>query len=66
MKDEIESRSTFSHTYGKWWLLYRFDKWYCCCCRREKRRNDFLFKDAKGKLSEELDVLEIIKKLRVH
>ena len=46
--------------------MWRFDKSICCCCRPKRRREDFLFKDGKSKLSEELDLLEIIKKLRVH
>ena len=31
-----------------------------------KKRDDFLFRDAKSKLAEEIDLLEIVKKLRVH
>ena len=44
----------------------KFDKKYCCCCKPKKKHQDFLFKDAKSKLSEEMDILEIVKKLRVH
>jgi len=66
IKREIESRETFSYSYGRFWLLWRFDKKICCCCRPKKKREDFLFNDAKGKLVEETDLLEIIKKLRVH
>ena len=46
--------------------MKRFNVWYCCCCRPKRKRNDFLFKNAKSKLSEEIDLLEIVKKLRVH
>ena len=66
MKDEIESRETFSYKYFRFWQLWRFDKKWCCCCRPKRMRDDHLFKDAKSKLNEELDILEIIKKLRVH
>ena len=44
----------------------KFDKKYCFCCKPKKKHQDFLFKDAKSKLSEEMDILEIVKKLRVH
>ena len=37
----------------------------CCCCRPKSKREDFLWGTATKKLNEELDVLEIIKKLRV-
>lgn len=66
VKDEIESRGTFTYRYNRFWYQWRFDKKYCCCCRARKKREDFLFKDAKSKLSEEIDILEIVKKLRVH
>lgn len=66
VKKEIESRSTFSYKYNRFWYQWRFDHKYCCCCRARKKRDDFLFKDAKSRLSEEIDILEIIKKLRVH
>ena len=46
--------------------MWRFDQSYCLCCRAKKTRDDFLFKSAKSKLSEEMDILEIVKKLRVH
>ena len=41
----------------------------CClfpCCKPRNTRDDILFKDAKQKLYEEIDLLEIIKKLRVN
>lgn len=64
--NEIEKRETFSYKYARFWCLWRFDKWYCCCCRPKRKRGDLLFQDAKKKLSEEIDILEIVKKLRVH
>ena len=40
---------------------------FCCkCCTPKKRRDDLLFADAKQKLYEEIDLLEIVKKLRVN
>jgi len=65
VQKEIDSRSTFSYKYPRWWVLWRFDNSYCLCCRAKKKREDFLFKDAKAKLNEETDILEILKKLRV-
>ena len=46
--------------------MERFAKPYCCCCRVKIKREDWLQKDAKSKLNAETDILEIIKKLRVH
>ena len=66
VRAEIESRETFSYKYLRFWQILRFDHVYCCCCRPKKKRDDFLFKNARGKLNEELDILEIVKKLRVH
>ena len=64
VREEIESRQTFSYQYKRFWVLMRFDKKCFCCCRPKRTREDFLFTNAKKKMSEELDVLEIIKKLR--
>ena len=66
VRGEIESRETFTYKFGRYWFMRKFDKFYCCCCRPKRRREDFLFKEAKSKLDEEIDLLEIIKKLRVH
>ena len=66
VRGEIESRETFTYKFGRYWIMHRFDKFYCCCLRPKRRRQDFLFKEAKSKLDEEIDLLEIIKKLRVH
>ena len=42
-----------------------FDKKLCFCLRPKNKRKDFLFKDAKKKLLTEIDLLEIVKKMRV-
>ena len=65
VRKEIEKRRFFSYTYCRFWYVLRFDKAICCCCRARRRREDFLYKEAKSMLSEEIDLLEIIKKLRV-
>ena len=66
MRKEIESRQVFSYSYGRLWFLEKFDKKYCLCCRARRKREDFLYAGARKKLNEELDILEIVKKLRVH
>lgn len=57
-------------TYSYQWLRFAFLRWfdhkYCCCCRPKIKRDDSLFKNAKKKLNEEIDILEIVKKLRVY
>ena len=66
VRKEIESRQLFNYTYGRFWCLKRFDKKCCLCCRANRKREDFLYIGAQKKLNEELDILEIVKKLRVH
>ena len=66
VRREIESRKTFSYKYKRFWLLYNFDRKMFCCCRPKRSKDDMLFKNAKKKLNEEIDILEIVKKLRVH
>ena len=66
VRQEIECRETFSYNYRSFWCFWRFDKFYCCCLRPRQNRKDKLFESAKSKLSQEIDILEIIKKLRVH
>lgn len=66
VRREIESRKTFSYKYKRFWLLHNFDRKMCCCCRPKRSKDDMLFKNAKKKLNEEIDILEIVKKLRVH
>ena len=39
--------------------------WWCCC-RKRAGRQEWLLKDSRTKLAAETDILEIIKKLRVH
>ena len=66
MRQEIEERQTFSYKYSRFWCLRRFDHVICCCLRPKKKRDDFLFHNAASKLKEEMDLLEILKKLRVY
>ena len=46
--------------------MFRFNKKYCLCLRPKKTRKDKLFNHATGKLIQEIDLLEILKKLRVY
>lgn len=64
VRKEIESREIFSYKYSRFWLLWR--PCCFCCFRNSRKREDFLFRSAAGKLNEETDLLEIVKKLRVH
>ena len=65
VKREIESRKVFDYSYWRLWVVKKFDKKCCLCCRTERKREDFLYNSARSKLSEELDILEIVKKLRL-
>ena len=46
-------------------MLSIFGSKFCCCCRIKKKREDWLQDDAIKKLNQEIDILEIVKKLRV-
>jgi hypothetical protein len=58
---EIGNRTIFHYDYWSW---FRINRWYLKCCYKEKR-NDRLWKDASAKLNKEIDVIEIIKSLRI-
>ena len=67
MMKALSKRSVFSYKYIREAFLRRMSSWYCCfCCKPKLQRRDRLFKDARSKLFEEIDILEIIKKLRVN
>ena len=65
MESAMTNRSVFSYKYFRLGFLKYFEHKLCCCCKAKSKRHDFLFRDAKKKLNEEMDLLEIIKKLRV-
>ena len=64
--EEVSNRRVFSYSTSRWYFMHRMSSPICCCCRPRNKRNDILFKDAKQKLYEEIDLLEIVKKLRVN
>ena len=67
MMKALAKRSVFSYKYFREAFLRRMNSWWCCCCCKPKlQKRDRLFKDARSKLFEEIDILEIIKKLRVN
>ena len=66
IRSVIAKRTPFSYRYTREACMRRLSAWYCCCCKPRPRRRDRLFKDARSKLYEEIDILEIIKKLRVN
>ena len=64
--EAITNRSIFSYGYSRLWCLDKFSKPWCCCCRVRTKRADFLYREAKKKLYSEIDLLEIVKQLRVN
>ena len=68
LEDEISGRTVFSYGTGRWYFMRRMSSPFCFlpCCKVRNKRDDILFKDAKQKLYEEIDLLEIVKKLRVN
>lgn len=45
--------------------MHWFSSKWCCCCQAKPKRADWLQEDALMKLNQEIDILEIVKKLRV-
>ena len=66
LKKAITERQIFVYGYWQGYFYEFFNNWYFCCCKRRAKREDFLQKDALSKLHSEIDILEIVKKLRVH
>ena len=66
LNDAILNREKFKYGYWKFWRFDYASSRCFCCCRKKAGRQEFLMKDAKSKLNAETDLLEIIKKLRVH
>ena len=65
LKTAITERQVFRYSYWRGFCMAIFGSPWCCCCRWKRKRQDWLQKDAKKKLNREIDILEIIKKLRV-
>ena len=64
----MTKRRVFSYSDIRWYIRTQLSEFPLCCfsvCLRNKRQ-DFLWKDAKQKLYDEIDLLEIVKKLRVN
>ena len=62
----ILDRQVHTQRYTSGWMMKRFGKKWCCCCRMKPRREDWLQRDAQEKLKLEIDILDIVKRLRVH
>ena len=66
LNSAIVDRKIFSYKYFRLWLSRHFGSKYCLCCRVKSKRDDWMWKDAKAKLNVEIDILDIVKRLRVH
>ena len=65
LKKSITERQVFAYSYWRSLVMHYFGSRWCCCCRMKPKREDWLQEDAKIKLNQEIDILEIVKKLRV-
>ena len=63
LEGKMTKRAIFSHKYRR--LAYIKYLGWCCCCKPGNKREDFLFQDAREKLSTETDLLEIVKNMRI-
>ena len=66
MNKAIVDRQLFSYKYCRGFRLRHFSRKCCFCCRTKMKREDWMQKDAKEKLNLEIDILDIVKRLRVH
>ena len=65
LKKAITERQSFAYGYWRGYCFELFNNWYCCCCKKREKRKEFLQQDALQKLNREIDILEIVKKLRI-
>ena len=65
LKKAITERQVFSYGYWRGYCFDLFKSSWCCCCKKQPKRDEFLQQDALEKLNREIDILEIVKKLRV-
>ena len=66
LNNAISDRAIFSYGYSRFWFVKHFSRAVCLCCKAKSKRQDFLFKEAKKKLYYEIDLLEIVKQLRIN
>lgn len=66
MNEAISNRSIFSYGYTRLWIVTNCSKPWLCCCRAKSKRDDFLYREAKKKLYTEIDLLEIVKQMRIN
>lgn len=61
----LQSRSFFSLKYWTYRRNKDFNSKWCCCCRSTPSNKNKLFEEAEKKLINELDVLVLLKELRI-
>ena len=65
MEAETKRRKPFRYSMWKFFSKKNFDSPWCICCRHKKSDEDKLQARARTRLYQELDILQIIKKLRI-
>lgn len=65
LNHEISKRNPFKYKMGRFMCKKNFDSPWCLCCRHKSNREDKLQAKARTRLYAELDILNIIQKLRV-
>ena len=65
LRKNLTSRSIFSYKFKDWWLISKFNSKWCCCCKKSPDKSYKLFNQAKSKLNREIDILKMVKQLRV-
>ena len=66
LNDAISNRKIFSYAYSRLWWVSTCNRPCGLCCKARTKRSDFLYRQAKEKLYTEIDLLEIVKQLRIN
>lgn len=61
VRRNVENRESIRPTWCSWYMHAG-----CCGCSRKGSRTDLLFKDAQKKLMSELDILKMVKMMRLN
>lgn len=62
MRKNLDLREAWSYNWQEYWTSQKI---CCSCCRRTNNTRDKLFLKGRHKLHSEIDLLQIIKQLRV-
>ena len=69
LDDTLKTRQVFRYTWRERFRANLWKSWYCYLCRgcltHKARKRNILFKQGLGRLYTEIDLLEVVKQLRI-